>query len=92
MTIGNYVKATMVRWTFGEEAVAIYIDQDRWMFDYFCGLFYMSSHMIMESSCFCFDSSRSKVDSSVVCILRIFSFNRIQRLPSCEWQVSSWQQ
>lgn len=53
VTVGTYVKATTGRWTFGEEAVAIYIDQNRQMFDYFCGLFYTSSDMIMETSrCF----------------------------------------
>lgn len=39
MTVDSYVRATIVRGIFGEEGVAIYISQDRWIFDYFCGLF-----------------------------------------------------
>lgn len=39
MTVDSYVRATIVRWIFGEEAVTIYISQDRWIFDHFCELF-----------------------------------------------------
>ena len=66
----NYVRETTDRWNLiGEEAMAIYTSQDRWIFGpYFSSFLYKFSYFIwvhsmtMELSCFCLNSSRSKSD------------------------------